>query len=254
MKILNIIALLLFIGVKAQTSTNGVISYQETFKNTLGSVNSNYELYFNNKESIYILNRDSSQVDTNSSGKFSKFIPQQQSDPPFYYKKLNNKEVIYNSKTTLKQYVVKDDSLNLNWEIHKENRIIGNYECSKATTEFRGRKYTAWFTSKISVDYGPRKFSGLPGLILEIYDDKGVYRAYASQIKINNTKNTEEVLKKINLSNPISYNDFLNKRCDDALEFKKLIESKMGRGASRLRLKKVGSSENLEINTDECIE
>ncbi|QMU66330.1 MAG: GLPGLI family protein [Flavobacteriaceae bacterium] len=254
MKILNIIALFLFIGIKAQTSINGVVLYQETFKSTLGNVNSNYELYFNKNHSIYLFSGNSTQTETNSDGKFSKFIPQRSSDPPFYYKKLNKKEVFYNSKTALNQYTVKDDSLNLNWKIHKEKRIIGNYECSKATIEFRGRRYTVWFTSKIPVDYGPRKFSGLPGLILEIYGDKGVYRAYASEIKMNNkTENTEKVLTKINLTNPISYNEFLNKRCDDALEFKRIIESKMGRGAGRLKLTKVGNKENLEINTDECI-
>ncbi len=92
MKILNIIALFLFIGIKAQTSINGVVLYQETFKSTLGNVNSNYELYFNKNHSIYLFSGNSTQTETNSDGKFSKFIPQRSSDPPFYYKKLNKKE------------------------------------------------------------------------------------------------------------------------------------------------------------------
>ncbi len=256
MKTLSIIAFFLFISVKAQSPVNGVISYQDIFKGAAGSVNSNYDLYFNSIQSIYIMIDDSSQVKkNNSSNTLLKSIPQQQSDLPFYYKKLNNNFVIYNPKTVLKQYVVKDDSLNMNWEIHNEKRTIGNYVCSKATTEFRGRNYTAWFTSKIPVDYGPRKFSGLPGLILEIYDDKGVYKAYATEIKINNhTQNIEDVLKRVNLSSPISHTEFLDKRCGDALQFKKLIESRMGRGTGRLQLTSVGGSDNLEINVDDCKE
>src|SRR5690606_6968761 len=239
MKILNLIALFLFIGIEAQTSINGVVFYQETMKSTLGNVNFNYELYFNNTHSIYIMNRDSNQTEVNSDSSISKYIPVISSEPPFYYKKLSQKEVIYNSKTALKQYTVKDDSLNLNWQIHNDKRIIGNYDCSKATTEFRGRKYTAWFASKIPVDYGPRKFGGLPGLILEIYDNNGVYRAYASEIKINSeVEKIDTVLNKIDIKNYIFYNVFLDQRCDDAIEFKRIIESKMGRGASRLKLTK----------------
>lgn len=252
MKTINIIALLLFISTNAQTTLNGQVTYQEVYNSTTGEFKSNYELYFNNTQSIYLFNRDTTLSETKTKGSFSKLIQQNSSEPPFYFKKLNGNEVIFNSKTALKQYTVKD-SITLNWTIHKENRIIGNYECSKATTEFRGRKYIAWFTTKIPVDYGPRKFSGLPGLILEIYDDKGVYKAYASEIKINENIDTEKVLNDINVLNPISYKDFLDKRCDDALEFKKIIESKMGRGSGRLQLTKVGSNENIEIDTEECI-
>ncbi len=256
MKIVKIIALFLAIGIKAQTSLNGVVLYQETFKSSLSNVNYSYELSFNNTHSIYVLNKNSTQTDNDSDSNFIKFTSEKLSDLPFYYKKLNQKEVIFNSKTALKQYTVKDDSLNFNWKIHNDKRTIGNFECSKATTEFRGRRYTAWFTSNIPVNYGPRKFSGLPGLILEIYDDKGVYRAYASEIKINSkTEKINTALNnKLNLKNNISYNDFLEKRCEDAIEFKKIIETKMGRGAGRLKLTQVGSEENLEIDTNKCIE
>jgi hypothetical protein len=50
-----------------------------------------------------------------------------------------------------------------------------NYPCQKATATFKGRNYEAWFTQSIPFSDGPYKFSGLPGLILEIRDTQGHY-------------------------------------------------------------------------------
>lgn len=57
-----------------------------------------------------------------------------------------------------------------NWKISNDKQKIGEYEAQKATTEFGGRKWTAWFTESIPFPDGPYKFSGLPGLIVKIED------------------------------------------------------------------------------------
>ena len=57
-----------------------------------------------------------------------------------------------------------------NWKISNDKQKIGGYEAQKATTEFGGRKWTAWFTESIPFPDGPYKFSGLPGLIVKIED------------------------------------------------------------------------------------
>lgn len=57
-----------------------------------------------------------------------------------------------------------------NWKISNDKQKIGEYETQKATTEFGGRKWTAWFTESIPFPDGPYKFSGLPGLIVKIED------------------------------------------------------------------------------------
>ena len=57
-----------------------------------------------------------------------------------------------------------------NWKITHEKQKIGEYEAQKATTEFGGRQWTAWFTEAIPFPDGPYKFSGLPGLIVKIED------------------------------------------------------------------------------------
>lgn len=57
------------------------------------------------------------------------------------------------------------------WKIYPEKQKIGNWETQKATTEFAGRKWTAWFCSDIPIQDGPYKFSGLPGLIIKLEDN-----------------------------------------------------------------------------------
>ncbi|PTT75578.1 GLPGLI family protein, partial [Chryseobacterium sp. HMWF001] len=45
--------------------------------------------------------------------------------------------------------------------------------CKKAEVTFKGRNWIAWYSPEIPFPYGPMKFSGLPGLIIKITDDKG---------------------------------------------------------------------------------
>ena len=44
-----------------------------------------------------------------------------------------------------------------------------------ATTEFGGRKWTAWFSTDLPFQDGPYKFYGLPGLIVKIEDEAKDY-------------------------------------------------------------------------------
>lgn len=56
------------------------------------------------------------------------------------------------------------------WKIADESKEILGYECFKATTDYRGRRWEAWFAPEIPIQEGPWKLCGLPGLILESYD------------------------------------------------------------------------------------
>lgn len=57
------------------------------------------------------------------------------------------------------------------WKISKETKTIRNWKSQKATTEYDGRRWIAWFSSEFPISEGPYKFKGLPGLVTEIYDD-----------------------------------------------------------------------------------
>lgn len=59
------------------------------------------------------------------------------------------------------------------WNILAEKEKIGEYNVQKATANFGGRTWTAWFTTEIPIQDGPYKFYGLPGLIVKIQDQNG---------------------------------------------------------------------------------
>jgi GLPGLI family protein len=60
----------------------------------------------------------------------------------------------------------------MEWEELDENKMIEGIPCRKAAADFRGRKYTAWYAPSITNSDGPWKLGGLPGLILEAYDEE----------------------------------------------------------------------------------
>lgn len=60
----------------------------------------------------------------------------------------------------------------INWELDSGELTISGYKCKKASTTLFGRKYIAWYAPDIPISNGPWKFSGLPGLILKVEDNK----------------------------------------------------------------------------------
>lgn len=63
----------------------------------------------------------------------------------------------------------------IDWELKEDTLTIKGYLCQKAECFFRGRNYTAWFSTDIPASNGPWKFGGLPGLILKVYDEDNSY-------------------------------------------------------------------------------
>lgn len=68
------------------------------------------------------------------------------------------------------------EQVKLDWKIGSETKTVLGYQCQKASVQYGGRSYEAWFSTAIPISDGPYVFNGLPGLILEIYDVKEQYR------------------------------------------------------------------------------
>lgn len=62
------------------------------------------------------------------------------------------------------------DDRTVSWKISAEKEKVGQWDTQKATANFAGREWTAWFTNDIPLQDGPYKFSGLPGLIVKLED------------------------------------------------------------------------------------
>ena len=60
----------------------------------------------------------------------------------------------------------------IDWHLENGDTLINNVPCKKAKCTFSGRNFIAWYAENISMPYGPYVFGGLPGLILELYDEK----------------------------------------------------------------------------------
>ncbi|GEN74409.1 GLPGLI family protein [Chryseobacterium hagamense] len=56
------------------------------------------------------------------------------------------------------------------WKIEKEFAKINDMNCQKATADYKGRTWEAWFSKEYPLNDGPYKFSGLPGLIITLKD------------------------------------------------------------------------------------
>lgn len=101
----------------------------------------------------------------------------------------------------LKYYFSYTENPNFNWKLLNEKKKIGNYNCSKAETEYGGRTWIAWYTSEIPIHDGPYKFNNLPGLIVKISDTKNNYNFDLIKVKKSSFPNdhiifSENYLKK----------------------------------------------------------
>lgn len=74
----------------------------------------------------------------------------------------------------------------IDWVINEDStKIILDYQCIMATTDYHGRKWAVWFTPEIPMQDGPWKFCGLPGLIMEASEPSGQHSFTVTGIEIS---------------------------------------------------------------------
>ncbi len=115
-------------------------------------------------------------------------------------------------------YISGESIPQLTWKIYPETKKIGNFTSQKATTEFRGRNYSAWFTTDIPISDGPWKFSGLPGMILEVSSDDGQYAFLYKSIEMPVRNGSSEPIVFANDGLKVDFKTFIRA---DELEFEK---------------------------------
>lgn len=99
-------------------------------------------------------------------------------------------------------YLVEDTLSLPHWNITNETKVIGNHQCQKATTTYKGRTYEVWFTNEYATFFGPWKLNGLPGLIILAYDKRNevIFEAVSIQKYEGNMCNIDKTAKHISIN------------------------------------------------------
>ena len=107
------------------------------------------------------------------------------------FKNFPKGKVTNHTRHSLCSWTYEEDWEKPTWEITDSTSTIGGYECMLAVSDYRGRRWYAWFTPEIAISEGPWKLCGLPGLILEAHDERNHYRYSAMTIKLNPNRDVE---------------------------------------------------------------
>lgn len=76
-----------------------------------------------------------------------------------------------------------EESVPLKWVLYSDTKIINGIKCQMAATNKYGRRWIAYFSKDYPQSLGPYKFTGLPGLIIELFDTRDDYHFTASSIE-----------------------------------------------------------------------
>lgn len=165
---------------KSQVNVYYDIEFVEDIKNltkkktAIGilQIGKNYSKFVdNNKIKRDSLDREFSKLDRVGAKEFNLLMANK---PNWNLEILKNKErknnIIFDKAYSLYQY--EETQPIIDWKIGDRTKEILGYQCREATTKYRGRTYTAYFAEDLPFSDGPHQFVGLPGLILEIYDNK----------------------------------------------------------------------------------
>ena len=150
----------------------------------------NYVLAFNSTESFY---SEQEKIDVGEGGGYNWMATYMGNNIGKLYKNIQEKVTINETEMMGKFFLITDPIENEKWKMTGETKKIGQYTCYKATYEkevtervfsfgsqnqnqnnmkTKTVEVVAWFTPEIPVSTGPSWYQGLPGLILEVNDDK----------------------------------------------------------------------------------
>lgn len=192
----------LIVGYTHSTHIEGLPS--ETTVNASLMVNKNYSLY----EMDYLNNKSFINEENGDQGVVLSIKP---SKNPLIYKVNNAKSIYSIERISMTPFLVKDTYAIFKWKITKNEKTILKYKCQEALVDYRGRSYIVYFTTNIPFNGGPWKFSGLPGLILEIKSTDGVFHIIANKLQIKNNTSSIVFPFEIPEKKAITWDNFIAK-------------------------------------------
>lgn len=145
-----------------------------------------YELYFDNKHSLYKPGKESEQTT-------SMWFARTPAAENVVYTDLQTGKVTAQKQVYEEKFLVKDSMRKMKWKIMDEVRTIADYKCRKALGVMYDSVYVvAFYTEDIPASGGPEMFSGLPGMIMEV----AIPRLHTTWIasKVEYTKPEEKIM------------------------------------------------------------
>jgi GLPGLI family protein len=148
-----------------------------------------------------------------------------------YYQSIEKKQLVFRDfiliDNVFKPVIVEEDIPAFNWQFTNETKNIGKFSCNLAKSNFRGRNYNVWYTMDIPTSFGPWKFYGLPGLIVEANsDDNSVSFILKKVITVDKTK-----IDIPSQGDKITFKEYVEFKNNVVEEFVKNLKAKLPRGA-----------------------
>ncbi|MCQ0110352.1 GLPGLI family protein [Zhouia amylolytica] len=211
----NIICLMCVVVISSANaqSVKGIINYrgeinEKYVDSFLTALEAKKEVPMHVKQTVVSWYRDATPDD---------FVLNFKGGESYYYNVPALEEEGYNvgSKADLSPYYTKGDTIisgtsslgnilekPLDWKITQDTKKIGKYTCYKAVANERlysrrgfyyNKKVVAWFVPEIPVNFGPSRYSGLPGLILQI--ERDMFTLTATKINFNPDENDLKIIQ-----------------------------------------------------------
>ena len=231
MTIKNIILSLIFSLIFTATfgQSKGTLNYKYIQNTPYGPNVINFITYFQGNKSLEVgIYNTKSTLDSLNENEFIKNISFSSNKRPFVFKDLSNNTLLLADNILTKLFFIRDTLNNFKWKATNENKQILGYKCTKASLNYRGRDFIAWYTDAIPLQFGPWKFGGLPGLIIKLNDTQNnfVYELTGIDFKSDFDSNIIKVPSAFLKDQPISHKDFIaimNKKNLDYIKMNKIV-------------------------------
>lgn len=76
-----------------------------------------------------------------------------------------------------------EEKVTTKWVLYGDTKLINGVKCQMAAINKYGRRWIAYFSKEYPQSLGPYKFSGLPGLIFELYDTRDDYHFTLTKVE-----------------------------------------------------------------------
>ncbi len=85
---------------------------------------------------------------------------------------IKEKKMIIEENIIGLSYLIEEKIPEIKWKITKDTATFSGLACQKAIANHEGKNWTAWFAPSLPFQSGPWQLQGLPGLIVDAFDEK----------------------------------------------------------------------------------